>query len=554
VPRRYEPPVPPTAAAGRSSGLFVLCLILYLLCCLAAVAPLHNVAGVYSASPLSNALLQPGSWLPADLRLVFSPYISRQQSGALELLALLAVMFAAYGVCAAAIARRAADASTAPVEAVVWLGALCGGLIFLYTPAVLATDIYSYAAYGRLLAVHHANPLFVPPSAFPHDPIYGYLYWQRAVSVYGPVWMVLCGLLVVVCGTGRMDLLVAFRALALAAHLGNAYLVKRLLRAAGHAERTALLGMQLYAWNPLVLFESANGGHCDAIMVTLVLLGLSWSLRAEQRGKVTGPSAVLPVLPLVLAVLLKYTALPILLLYGLLVLRRAGIVAGQAGLLVALGTAALLGVPFLRGHGIAAYAATLGGQVAVTRDYNSLLFLTKVWSDGHPLPASFAGMATHDFWTLAGAVGVAVSMLAGAIGVWRAPTTRSVGLAALAVLCVFLLLAPWFFPWYVISPMGLAAMVLPRQGERLARALVSVALVFSATAFLADYSLIVGWYLLIDDHPSTAWVVLVYPILFGLPALAFVVGVASPVQPRDEPIGSAAWPARSYGYWSDRRI
>jgi hypothetical protein len=55
-------------------------------------------------------------------------------------------------------------------------------------------------------------------------------------------------------------------------------------------------------------------------------------------------------------------------------------------------------------------------------------------------------------------------------------------LATLAVLGVLLLVTPWFFPWYVTWLVGLAAACLPMR-DRLGRAAIGAALVFSASAF-----------------------------------------------------------------------
>ena len=54
-------------------------------------------------------------------------------------------------------------------------------------PVLLSRDVYSYAAYGRIFALHHANPYVAPPSAFPSDPFVRVASpeWIHTPSVYG---------------------------------------------------------------------------------------------------------------------------------------------------------------------------------------------------------------------------------------------------------------------------------------------------------------------------------------------------------------------------------
>src|SRR5439155_16974450 len=50
---------------------------------------------------------------------------------------------------------------------------IAGGLSLALSvagPLLLSRDVYSYAAYGRMFALHGTNPYVAPPSAFPGDP------------------------------------------------------------------------------------------------------------------------------------------------------------------------------------------------------------------------------------------------------------------------------------------------------------------------------------------------------------------------------------------------
>src|SRR5205823_1249687 len=138
----------------------------------------------------------------------------------------------------------------------------------------LSHDIFVYAGYGRVMVTYHANPFFVPPSAFPHDPIYPFDDWAHFTSAYGPVWLVICAISELFSGTHPLRYIIFFRVLGLAAHLVNILLVATILRKMERSPRTVTLGAQLYAWNPLAMLESSQSGHIDIFMITFILLGI----------------------------------------------------------------------------------------------------------------------------------------------------------------------------------------------------------------------------------------------------------------------------------------
>ena len=51
-------------------------------------------------------------------------------------------------------------------------------------------DLWWYAIYGRIVAVHHASPYTNSPAHFPHDPLLAWAGhgWAHVPSVYGPLF------------------------------------------------------------------------------------------------------------------------------------------------------------------------------------------------------------------------------------------------------------------------------------------------------------------------------------------------------------------------------
>ncbi len=161
------------------------------------------------------------------------------------------------------------------------------GLTLVLSPSLPSDDIFSYILYGRISAVHHANPLITTPATFTSDPFLPLVFWRNTRSVYGPVWLLLSGglsLLAQALGGSLAVYVALFKLLGLLAHLANALLVWRILGRL--APRRQLSGTLFYAWNPLCLLEFCASGHNDAVMLTLLLLGVYCLLRGSLAWEV----------------------------------------------------------------------------------------------------------------------------------------------------------------------------------------------------------------------------------------------------------------------------
>jgi hypothetical protein len=142
-------------------------------------------------------------------------------------------------------------------------------------PGLLTTDPFSYVMYGRISFIYRLNPYLAPPGAFPNDPLLGWIHptWVMQPSVYGPLWTDL-GWLMAKLGASLdlVDQVFSYKLLMNAAQLANLALAWLLLGRILPTQR--LTAFALFAWNPLVLFELSGNAHNDALMLTVLLLGL----------------------------------------------------------------------------------------------------------------------------------------------------------------------------------------------------------------------------------------------------------------------------------------
>ena len=75
---------------------------------------------------------------------------------------------------------------------------------------------------------------------------------------------------------------------------------------------------------------------------------------------------------------------------------------------------------------------------------------------------------------------------------WRVPTTRSLVFAGLIVFEVVLIVTPWFYAWYVLWIIALAALLLTERNDGGSKVGILFAFVFSASAF---FTYIMPYYL-----------------------------------------------------------
>lgn len=203
--------------------------------------------------------------------------------------------------------------------------------VAVLAPDMLSQDVFSYASYGRMLLVYGANPHLEVPSQYPNDVYLGYVFWKHVPSFYGPLWTLISAGIVGLAGDDVATATLLFRALeAIAAVIGTSLVLLTLEQL---DPRRALAGAILFGWNPLLVVEGGLSGHNDVLMVTLMTLAVALAVRRRGAAACTA---------LVLAGLIKFTALALLPLLGIYLLRRSPSWRARAGLLL---RCALVNVP-----------------------------------------------------------------------------------------------------------------------------------------------------------------------------------------------------------------
>lgn len=513
----------------------------FVICTLLMVAPLSRVVGspIIAGLSTSHVLEMWGAWLPTNFHLATDQKNSVLSTNIILFLILTAIAFIIYGFSVWSMRRQPREENNRQIVSIIGLITFVAGMIFVLTPAMLSHDIFVYAGYGRLIAAHGANPYFTTLTAFPHDPLTPLDDWSWAIAAYGPVWLTICAVYAWMFGADPIRYIIMFRLLGLLAHLLNTLFIYKILQKMGRSPRTVVLGTLLYAWNPLALMESSLGGHNDMLMVTFILWGILLSIRGEQRG-LTRPSSYLPpIIAFTLAALIKYTSGPLIIFFLVILIRKTlttseGIVTRESirsnwhSALLKPMFACIVGgllalafyIPYWIGHSIWSIIHSFSAPPSSVDIEYSMLSAINAWITKYGYPTTswtntfFKVFSNHSVWNSINAAVITLTILTGIVWLWRKPTMHVFILATLLTLGSLLIVTPWFFPWYVVWLVALAAIILPYPADTIGRALTAFALLFSASAYFVYY--FAGY------QPIGKWMGLDCLATIGPPVLAFI--------------------------------
>lgn len=378
--------------------------------------------------------------------------------------------------------------------------AFAGAAIFGVTMLAIfpagGTDVFSNIIDARRVWLYHLNPIVTPPSAIQFDPLYQYLhYWQQTPSPYGPLWFLLTGPAVLFAGAGRDSNLIAFKALPLVFELISLGLIALIVRRI--RPRQVGAAVILFGWNPLILWEFPGNGHNDIVMMTFVLLAVLLAL---------GDRWPLAFVALAASVLVKYVSLILFPIFILWLLRRHGreaLVPLLQGLLGAVIFGAAVFWWFWAGS-----ATFTSLHVAQNRFISSpAAALLGTWSEQLPNTSAVAHVKNE--------LTVAFLVLYGLTLLRMRTTPEGLICAAAETMFLFLVLMTWWFwPWYVVWLLAIAALV-PRTDHA------HLAVLFSFTALLVYVAS--SWRLWMWNFNNgfamalgTALLVFLAPVLYAL--------------------------------------
>ncbi len=310
---------------------------------------------------------------------------------------------------------------------VLW-GALLLRLAFLPVLPGLTDDPFRYIWDGWL-QLDGINPYKFVPSDPPLEPfreadLYEKLNSQDYYSIYPPLSQVFFALGALFFNGSWMPAYYVLKAIFVAVEFGGVVLLSRL---------TSARNLLLYAWNPLVLVETAGQGHTEALLVPLLFAAV-WAVR-RRRGRLASVA-------LAGAGLVKIYPFAL----GPYLLRRFGWRAVWPGALVVIGLSIPYAAPYTLPHIKASvdlfaelFEFNAGPYYAVK---HALWYWTGAdWSK--TLGPTFRGLFLASLPVLYG------------LDAWLQWSFRR---ACLLLLGTFLVLSTTVHPWYFLPVIGLGVM------------------------------------------------------------------------------------------------
>ena len=347
-------------------------------------------------------------------------------------------------------------------------------LSMLPTPVVFSSDLYRYFWDGRV-QIAGINPYRFPPGAealanLRDFEVHPHINRPWARTVYPPGAQVLFAGLAII----APDRVWALRALLTGCELATMLALLTVLRRLGLPEGR----IAVYAWAPLPIFEFAQAGHIDAVVIPLVLGALlaAGTGRSRLAGGLLGGAALVKLYPAAL--------LPVLWKRG------DGRLPSAFFATVALGY-----LPFAWGVGWKV-VGFLPAYFARFEEFN--IGLRALLTDGIGLTGTPAR-----FLVSAVLVSLLIAVLV-ALGRSRADSLRDLAAACGTAVGAYLLLLPSsIHPWYVVWLIPFLV-VLPEPGWWYLTGAVAI----SYVAYATDPARVPAWALVVEYFPAYLGVIL----------------------------------------------
>jgi len=150
-----------------------------------------------------------------------------------------------------------------------WLLLAGVGALLCGMPPVFSGDLMEYLIRGRMLGVYHLSPYQHVPREFPNDLLYPYSIWLDNPDSYGPLWVWMETLPVLIFPDSISGMIWLQKLLLLGVISAGVYFFARILNVFKWKNEAKLLA--LFAYNPLLWVTALVDGRNDTMMLALTL-------------------------------------------------------------------------------------------------------------------------------------------------------------------------------------------------------------------------------------------------------------------------------------------
>ena len=163
----------------------------------------------------------------------------------------------------------------------IWRIVFCIIIVLVLSYPAFSYDIFNYMFTAKTVLLYHKNPYEVIPMQFISiDPWVNVMRWIHLPSAYTPIWILL-SLPAYFFGFGTFLLILwNFKIIAAFFYLLAIKGIYTVLKKVDPDH--ALLGMAVFALNPLIIIESLVSGHNDIAMMAVAIWSIVFYLRKKQ--------------------------------------------------------------------------------------------------------------------------------------------------------------------------------------------------------------------------------------------------------------------------------
>lgn len=159
-----------------------------------------------------------------------------------------------------------------------WRIVFCISVVLVLSYPAFSYDIFNYMFTAKTVLVYHKNPYVVIPMQFASiDPWVSVMRWIHLPSAYTPLWITL-SLPAYFFGFGTFLLILwNFKIIAAVFYLLTVKGIYTVLKTVEPG--SALVGMAVFALNPLIIIESLVSGHNDIVMMAIAVWAVVFFLK-----------------------------------------------------------------------------------------------------------------------------------------------------------------------------------------------------------------------------------------------------------------------------------
>jgi hypothetical protein len=154
-------------------------------------------------------------------------------------------------------------------------------VLVVFSYPAFSYDIFNYMFYAKEVLVYQKNPFFVTPLQFTGvEPWLSFMHWTHVSSPYTPLW-ILMSIPAYLLGFGYFLLILwNFKLLAAFWYIVTAVYISKILGIREKENKD--VGVALFAFNPLVIFEILVSGHNDIAMMAFAMMSVYYFM-GKQR-------------------------------------------------------------------------------------------------------------------------------------------------------------------------------------------------------------------------------------------------------------------------------